>query len=78
MHNHLIGAHFGTDKMFDKIKRQYFQPQIFEHIRNYVKIYDSYQKREKYRQHGPLHPIKVEAPFDKIGIDFVGPLPTTA
>jgi len=35
------------------------------------------KKRGKYRQHGPLHPIKVEAPFDKIGIDFVGPLPTT-
>ena len=78
MYNHPTGAHFGTDKMFDKIKRQYFWPQMFEHIWNYVKTCDSCQKREKYRQHGPLYPIKVEAPFNKIGIDFVGPLPTTA
>ena len=48
MHNHPTGAHFGTDKMFDKIKRQYFWPQMFEHIRNYVKTCDSCQKRGKY------------------------------
>src|SRR5260363_345389 len=78
MHNHPLGAHFGIDKMFDKIKSRYYWPQMYEHIRNYVKTCDSCQKRGKYRQHGSLHPIKVEAPFDKIGIDFVGPLPSTA
>jgi len=51
---------------------------MYEHIRNYVKTCDSCQKRGKYRQHGPLHPIEVGAPFDKIGLDFVGPLPSTA
>ena len=77
MHNHSLGVHFGTDKMFDKIKSRYYWPQMYEHIRNYVKTCDSCQKREKYRQHGPLHPIEVGAPFDKIGLDFVGPLPST-
>ena len=77
IHNHPIGVHFGTDKMFDKIKSQYFWPQIFEYIQNYVKTCDSCQKRGKYRQRGPLNPIKVETPFNKIGIDFVGPLPVT-
>ena len=42
-----------------------------------MKTCDNCQKREKYRQHGLLHPIKVEAPFDKIGIDFVESLPLT-
>jgi uncharacterized protein YeaC (DUF1315 family) len=44
MHNHPLGAHFGTDKMFDKIKSRYYWPQMYEHIRNYVKTCDSCQK----------------------------------
>ena len=32
IYNYLTGAYFGTDKMFDKIKRQYFWLQMFEHI----------------------------------------------
>ena len=33
-------------------------------------------KRKKGEQ-GYLNPIKVEKPFNRIGIDFVGPLPKT-
>jgi len=51
---------------------------MFEHIQNYVKTCDSCQKRGKYRHHGPLNPIKVETPFDKIRINFVSPLLTTS
>src|ERR1043166_1004524 len=29
MHNHPLGAHFGTDKMFDKIKSRYYWPQMY-------------------------------------------------
>ena len=71
MHNHPTGAHFGTDKMFDKIKRQYFWPQMFEHIRNYVKTCDSCQKRGKYRQRKPLNPIKVEHLLTKLELTLL-------
>ena len=77
MHNHPIGAHLGTDKMFDKIRNNYYWPQMFEHIKHYVQSCDDCQKRGKYRTPGPLKPIPVEAPFHRIGIDYVGPLPET-
>src|SRR6185295_3482481 len=77
MHNHPIGAHLGTDKMFGKIQDKYYWPHMYKHIKNYVQTCDTCQKRGKYRIPGPLQPIPVEAPFHRIGIDFVGPLPTT-
>ena len=78
LHNHPIGAHLGTDKMFEKIRSRYFWPQIYQHIKHYVQTCDSCQKRGKYRTPGPLKPIPVETPFYQIGIDFVGPLPVTS
>ena len=77
MHNHPIGAHLGTDKMFNKIRDKYYWPQMFEHIKNYVQSCDDCQKRGKYHTPGPLKPIPVEALFHRIGIDYVGPLPET-
>src|SRR5260363_390258 len=47
MHNHPLGANFVTDKMFDKIKSQYYWTQIYKHIRNYVKTCNSCQKKKK-------------------------------
>jgi Integrase zinc binding domain/Integrase core domain len=77
LHNHPTGAHFGVDKMFDKIRSQYYWPQMFENIKAYTKTCDQCQRRGKFRIPGPLHPIPVGEPFAKIGIDIVGPLPIT-
>jgi len=78
LHNHPIGAHLGTDKMFEKIRSRYFWPQMYQHIKEYVQTCDTCQKRGKYRTPGPLQPISVESPFHRIGLDFVGPLPITS
>jgi hypothetical protein len=49
---------------------------MFEDIRNYIKAYDSCQRRGKPSKNSTLlHPIPVGKPFEKIGIDFVRPLP---
>jgi hypothetical protein len=77
MHNHPTGAHLGIDKTFEKIRDQYYWPQMFENIKDYIRSCDQCQKRGKYRTPGPLHPIPVGEPFSKIGIDIVGPLPLT-
>ena len=51
---------------------------MFEDIRNYIKACDSCQRRGKPSKNSTLlHPIPVGKPFEKIGIDFVGPLPLT-
>ena len=78
LHNHPIGAHLETDKMFEKIRSRYFWPQMYQHIKEYVQTCDTCQKRGKYRTPGPLQPISVESPFHRIGLDFVGPLPITS
>lgn len=76
-HDHPLGAHLGTEKMFEKIRSKYYWPQMYNQIRKYVQTCDQCQRRGKYRTPGPLQPIPIEAPFHKIGIDFVGPLPMT-
>jgi hypothetical protein len=77
MHNHPTGAHLGIDKTFEKIRDQYYWPQMFEAIKDYIRSCDQCQKRGKFRVHGPLHPIPVGEPFSRVGIDIVGPLPIT-
>jgi hypothetical protein len=50
---------------------------MYEDIRQYVKTCDSCQHRGKKRTKEPLHPLSIERPFQRIGIDVVGPLPIT-
>ena len=40
-HNHPTGGHLGTEKVFEKIRENYYWPQMFEDIRNYIKACDS-------------------------------------
>src|SRR6266516_4610119 len=77
MHNDPTAGHFSTDIMFNKIKFQYYWPQMYEDIRAYVQTCDSCQRRGKSKRSEPLHPISVHDPFFRIGIDIVGPLPRT-
>jgi len=77
MHNSPTAGHFSVDIMFEKIRSRYFWPQMYENIREYVKSCDACQRRGKSRTQQTLHPIPVHAPFELIGIDFVGPLPKT-
>src|SRR3954447_20034241 len=77
-HNHPTGGHLGTEKVFEKIRDNYYWPQMYEDIRNYIKACDSCQRRGKPTKNSTLlHLIPVGKPFEKIGIDFVGPLPLT-
>ena len=50
---------------------------MYNHIRQYVRTCDSCQRRGKRLTKEPLHPLEVGRPFQRIGIDIVGPLPRT-
>ena len=43
-------------------------------IKNYIQSCDTCQRRQRPLKTEPLHPIKVGRPFDRIGMDIVGPL----
>ncbi|CAB4414663.1 unnamed protein product [Rhizophagus irregularis] len=78
MHNDPTSAHFSTDTMFDKIRKRYYWPQMYENIREYVQSCDACQRRGKSRSNQMLHPIAVHGPFYQVEIDFVGSLPITS
>ena len=77
MHNDPTAGHFAVDIMFNKIKSRYYWPQMYENIREYVQSCDQCQRRGRSRRNEPMHPIPVHAPFYRVGIDIVGPLPRT-
>ena len=77
MHNHPTGGHFGVENTYRKIKERFYWKGMKNDIEQYIKYCDSCQRRGKKGGQGYLNPIKVEKPFNRIGIDFVGPLPKT-
>src|SRR5688572_13531356 len=76
-HNHPTGGHFGKDATYDKISTRFWWKGMYKDIENYVKTCDSCQRRGNKGGIGYLNPIKVRKPFERIGIDFIGPLEQT-
>src|ERR1041385_988640 len=76
-HNHETGAHFGVETTYDKIARRYYWKGMYKDIKDYIKYCDACQRRGQKGGKGNLYPIKVGEPFERIGIDFVGPLERT-
>jgi hypothetical protein len=76
-HNHETGAHFGVDATYNKIAERYYWKGMYKDIKRYVRYCDACQRRGQKGGKGNLHPIKVGEPFERIGIDFVGPLERT-
>src|SRR5260363_482619 len=63
--------------MFNKIRDYYYWPQVYHDIRKYVETCEKYQRYGHRKLKEPLHPIPVQAPFHRVRIDIVGPLPIT-
>lgn len=76
-HNHPTGGHFGKDATYNKISTRFWWKGMYKDIEEYVKTCDSCQRRGNKGGIGYLNPIKVGKPFERIGIDFVGPLEKT-
>ena len=43
LHNHPTGAHLGVDKIFEKLRDQYYWSQIFEDVKQYILTCDQCQ-----------------------------------
>jgi len=72
-----ITGYAGVNKIFQVVQQRYYWPQMFEDIRNYVKTCDDCQRRGGLQKNNIIHPISAKAPFQRIGIDIVGPLTIT-
>ncbi|CAF2152736.1 unnamed protein product [Rotaria magnacalcarata] len=74
------GAHFGTDRVYLKIKNQYWWPHMRNSIQNYIKSCTLCQQYNisRHRKHGQLRPISPpDGPFSLVGIDYSGSLKRT-
>src|SRR5216117_2346329 len=76
-HNHEMGGHFGMDTTYNKIADRYYWKGMYDDIKKYVKSCDTCQRRGQKGGKSYLNPIEVGEPFERIGIDFVGPLERT-
>jgi transposase InsO family protein len=75
----LSGGHLGYAKTFGKVKERFFWQGMAKETENYVKSCPDCQARKRPTQKPPglLQPIPVGKPFDRVGIDLLGPFPKT-
>ncbi|UYV60745.1 hypothetical protein LAZ67_1002098, partial [Cordylochernes scorpioides] len=79
-HNHMSNGHLGVARTMYRIKSKYLWPSMLKYVSEFVKTCHLCQSRKGSNQlpSGLLQPIPpANFPFERIGIDFVGPLPST-
>ena len=76
-HNHKTGGHLGTEAVYGKIVRQFYWKGMYNDICEYIKRCDTCQRRGSKGGKEYLNPISIEEPFERIGLDFIEPLPKT-
>ena len=79
-HTHILGAHLGVEKTKERILQRFFWPGIHREVENFCRSCPECQvTAPKPRYKSPLIPLPIiETPFEKVGLDIVGPLPKSA
>uniref|UniRef100_A0A8C5HZK7 Gypsy retrotransposon integrase-like protein 1 n=1 Tax=Gouania willdenowi TaxID=441366 RepID=A0A8C5HZK7_GOUWI len=73
-----IGHHLGQKKTVHRIQSKYYWLGIIRDVVDWIKVCDTCQHAERSKnQARTIRPIKVDAPWEIIGIDFLGPFPET-
>ncbi|UYV62591.1 hypothetical protein LAZ67_2001247 [Cordylochernes scorpioides] len=79
-HNHMLNGHLGVARTTYRLKNKYYWPSMLKYVSEFVKTCHLCQSRKgsNHLPSGLLQPIPpANYPFERIGIDFVGPLPST-
>ena len=76
-HDDVTAGHLGITRTLDKIKKRYYWPKMTRQIIHHVSTCTDCQtrKRSLERPAGLLRPIQAQQPFEKVGIDLIGPFP---
>uniref|UniRef100_A0A8D0DEN8 Gypsy retrotransposon integrase-like protein 1 n=1 Tax=Sander lucioperca TaxID=283035 RepID=A0A8D0DEN8_SANLU len=79
-HTHPLGAHLGVEKTKERIMQRFFWPGVHKEIENYCRSCPECQQvapKPTYKK--TLIPLPIiETPFERIGLDIVGPLPKSS
>lgn len=76
-HGGLSGGHFGTEITYKKLRKEFYWPNMYKMVEDYVQTCPVCQRKGKPKKVNELRPITVSRPFELIGIDMVGPLKLT-
>src|SRR5450759_4855007 len=77
LHSGPSGGHFAAITTVNRIRTAgYWWPYLIRDVKDYVRKCDQCQRTgaPSFRNHWPLTPIVPLAPFEKWGIDFIGPI----
>ena len=79
LHNSLTAGHLGAHKTLEKIRQRYYWPGFKTDVKHHILRCDKCQKRSGPPQKHRLWLVdwKISYPFHHIGLNFLGPLPTS-
>lgn len=73
-----IGHHLGQKKTVNRIQSKYYWLGIIKDVVDWIKLCETCQQTESNKNLArTIRPIKVDAPWDIVGIDFIGPFTET-
>ncbi|XP_041643802.1 uncharacterized protein zgc:113436 [Cheilinus undulatus] len=77
-HFNEIGHHLGQKKTVNRIQSKYYWLGIIKDVVDWIKVCEKCQHTKQTKTlTRTIRPIKVDAPWDIVGIDFIGPFPGT-
>lgn len=77
-HGDVFAAHFGVGKTFSKLSARYFWDGYFNDTEHFVQQCDLCARYKTSRKtKAPLMPMPFAGPWERVGVDLVGPLPVT-
>ncbi|MBJ5561228.1 hypothetical protein JGG76_24270, partial [Salmonella enterica subsp. enterica serovar Derby] len=79
LHDSPTGGHFGVAKTLAKVKERFYWLRCRSDVENWCRRCDTCASRKgpKTRSRGRLQVYNVGAPFERIAVDVMGPLPRT-
>ncbi|XP_041856301.1 uncharacterized protein zgc:113436 [Melanotaenia boesemani] len=73
-----IGHHLGQKKTVHRIQSKYYWLGIIKDVVDWIKVCETCQHSERSKNLArTVRPIKVDGPWDIVGIDIIGPFPET-
>jgi transposase InsO family protein len=78
-HDALSSGHLGTEKTFGRVRERYWWPNLYKEVKHYVETCDSCQraKKPKWSAKGNWEATVVGAPWQRVSVDFMGPVTST-
>ena len=78
-HDHILSAHFGFQRTYNKIIKRYFWKGMYKDVDNWVRSYISCSQRKTHMHKvlAPLVNMNVPGPFERVSVDILGALPIT-